>query len=237
MSRYGQYCPVARAAEILGQRWTMLIIRELLWGNDRFNAIARGVPRMSPSLLSARLRELERVGLVERETVAREARYHLTPAGHELMPLIEQIGAWGQRWMQEILEDEYDPALLMLDIGREINADPARRAPRTSVVQVELAAVPERYRSWWWVFSPDGVDVCDTDPGQVVRAWLGTDPATLTRIWLGQLSWAQAVRDETGRLHGDAATVRELPNWVGVSRFAAIEPAPVPLKRLTTAHR
>jgi hypothetical protein len=148
-----------------------------------------------------------------------------------LRPLIEAIGAWGQRWMQEILEDEYDPALLMLDIGREINADPARRAPRTAVVQVELAAVPARYRRWWWVFSPDGVDVCDTDPGRAVQAWLGTDALTLTKIWLGQLTWAEAVRDETGRIHGDATTVRELPNWIGVSRFAAIEPGPVPLIR------
>jgi DNA-binding HxlR family transcriptional regulator len=194
----------------------MLIVRELLWGNDRFNAIAPGVPRMSPSLLSARLRELERVGLVARDGAAKEPSYRLTAAGYELRPLIEAIGAWGQRWMQEILEDEYDPA---------------RRAPRTAVVQVELAAVPARYRRWWWVFSPGGVDVCDTDPGRAVQAWLGTDAVTLTKIWLGQLTWAEAVRDETGRIHGDATTVRELPNWIGVSRFASIEPGLVPLIR------
>ena len=231
MNRYGQYCPVARAVEVLGQRWTILVLRELLWGNDRFTAIARGVPRMSPTLLSSRLRELERVGLVERGIEAGEPRYRLTPAAQELQPIIEQIGAWGHRWLQEILADEYDPALLMLDIGREVNADPARRASRTAVVQVELDGVPERHRCWWWVFSPDGLDVCDTDPGQVVRAWLGTDPETLTGLWLGRLTWSHALRAETGRLHGDAGVVRALPGWVGVSRFAAVEPAPVALVR------
>ncbi|MGH3498479.1 MAG: winged helix-turn-helix transcriptional regulator [Nocardioidaceae bacterium] len=231
MKRYGQYCPVARAAEVLAERWTLLVIRELLWGNERFNAIARGVPRMSPSLLATRLRELERVGLVERRVDDGEPHYRLTPAGTELMPIVEQVGAWGQRWMQQLREDEYDPALLMLDISREATADPTRAARRTATVRLELSGVSTRHRMWWLVFDPTGIDVCDTDPGQPIQAWLDTDTTTLTRVWLGQLSWADALRNDTLRIHGDAVVCRAMPDWLGVSRFAAVVPAMTSLTR------
>ena len=231
MKRYGQYCPVARAAEVLAERWTLLVIRELLWGNERFNAIARGVPRMSPSLLSTRLQELQRAGLVERRLVDGEPRYRLTPAGAELKPIVEQVGAWGQRWMQQLRADEFDPSLLMLDISREVTLDAGRLPEGPVAVHVELSSGPDRYRHWWLVFSRDGVDACDTDPGQPVQAWLDTDAATLTRVWLGQTTWADAVRSELLQLHGDAGVCRAVPGWLGVSRFAAVEPGPVTLPR------
>ena len=231
MKRYGQYCPVARAAEVLAERWTLLVIRELLWGNDRFNAIARGVPRMSPSLLSARLQELGRAGLVERYQLDGEPRYRLTPAGSELMPLVEQIGIWGQRWMQQLRPDEFDPALLMLDISREATLDTARLPEGPVAVHIELSPAPDRYRHWWLVFSSAGVDACDTDPGQPVHAWLETDTVTLTGIWLGRTTWSDAARSDLLRVHGDAGVCRALPGWLGVSRFAAVEPAATSLPR------
>lgn len=231
MKRYGQYCPVARAAEVLAERWTLLVIRELLWGNERFNAIARGVPRMSPSLLSTRLKELQRAGLVIRETVDGELRYRLTEAGLELRPLVEGLGGWGQRWMQQIRADEYDPALLMLDISREAALDPARLPPGPDTVQLDLADVPPRYRYWWLVFSRTGIDVCDTDPGHPVRAWVDTDPMTLTRVWMGELTWAAAMRAETLRMRGDAGACRAVPGWFGLSRFASVPLAPTGLPR------
>jgi DNA-binding HxlR family transcriptional regulator len=231
MKRYGQYCPVSRAAEILAERWTVLVIRELLSGSDRFNSIARGVPRMSPSLLSTRLRELQRAGLVTRHEVDGETRYRLTAAGRELQPIVEQFGNWGQRWMREIRADEYDPALLMLDISREVRRDRGRLPARPTTVQLELSEVPARYRSWWLVFSTGGFDVCDTDPGHPVRAWVNTDPVTLTRVWLGQVSWTRALRADTLRIRGDREVCRLVPGWIGVSRFAAVEPGPEPLPR------
>lgn len=231
MKRYGQYCPVARAAEVLAERWTLLVVRELLWGNERFNAIARGVPRMSPSLLSTRLRELQRAGLVVREVVDGEPRYRLTEAGRELQPLVEGLGAWGQRWMQQIRPDEYDPALLMLDISREAALDPSRMPIGPAAVALELAEVPERYRRWWLVFSRSGIDVCDTDPGQPVQAWMDTDPVTLTRVWMGELSWSAALRAEALRVRGDAAACRAVPGWLGLSRFAAVPKASTSLPR------
>ena len=140
MKRYGQYCPVARAAEVLAERWTLLVIRELLWGQDRFNAIARGVPRMSPTLLATRLRQLQRAGLVQHRTVDGEARYRLTAAGEELRPVLELMGAWGVRWMQDVRPEEYDPALLMLDIGR--GSDPDRMPERPATIQLHFADAP-----------------------------------------------------------------------------------------------
>lgn len=229
MKRYGQYCPVARAAEVLAERWTLLVVRELLWGNERFTDIARGVPRMSPSLLSARLRELQRVGLVERHLHEGEPRYRLTAAGAELRPLLEGMGAWGQRWMQRLHPEEFDPTLLMLDIARTV--DPTHLPSRAVTVEVLLPTAPARQRHWWLVLSAAGVDACDVDPGHPVSVWLDTDAETLTRIWLGELPWAQAREDGVLRLHGDAAAVRALPGWLGVSPFAAVPRAAEPLSR------
>lgn len=230
MKRYGQYCPVARAAEILAERWTLLVIRELLWGEDRFNTIARGLPRMSPSLLSARLRELQRAGLVQRDMIDGEPRYRLTEAGQELRPLLEQMGAWGVRWMHELRPDEFDPVLLMLHIKRE--SQPARMPEQAATVQLHFRDAPTGQQRWWLVLSQSGgADVCDTDPGFQVSVWLDTEVPTLTRIWLGDMSWSAALRGETLRLAGDSAACRALPHWLGVSPFAAVERAALPLHR------
>jgi DNA-binding HxlR family transcriptional regulator len=231
VKRYGQYCPVSRAAEVSAERWTLLVIRELLWGNDRFNAIARGVPRMSPSLLSTRLRELESSGIVIRTLVDGEPRYHLTEAGRELQPLVEMTGAWGQRWMQELRENEYDPAVLMLDIAREVALRPDSMPPAEVAVELELTGVPQRYRRWWWVFGPSGLDVCDTDPGKTVQLWLETDARTLTEIWMGRRSWPQAVRSQELHLHGDRSARTALPTWLGTYHFADVPLAAVPIPR------
>ncbi|MGP3959145.1 winged helix-turn-helix transcriptional regulator [Nonomuraea sp. 3N208] len=230
MKRYGQYCPVARAAEILAERWTLLVIRELLWGEDRFNAIARGLPRISPSLLAARLRELQRAGLVQRHIIDGEPRYRLTQAGLELQPLLEQIGAWGVRWMHELRPDEFDPVLLMLDIKRQ--SQPACMPERAATVQLHFRDAPTGQQRWWLVLSRSGgADVCDTDPGFPINVWLETEVATLTRIWMGDMSWSAALRGAALRLSGDPAACRALPQWLDVSPFAAVERAAVSLPR------
>ncbi|SCG48964.1 winged helix-turn-helix transcriptional regulator [Micromonospora halophytica] len=230
MKRYGQYCPVARAAEILAERWTLLVVRELLWGEDRFSAIARGVPRMSPSLLATRLRELQRTGLVCREIVDGEPRYRLTPAGQELRPLLEQMGAWGARWMHELRPDEFDPTLLMVDIRRD--SQPARMPEKATTVQIHFRDAPPGQQRWWLVLSrAGGADVCDTDPGFPISIWLETEVSTLTRIWMGDMSWSAALRHELLSLAGETAACRALPGWLDASPFAAVERAPVPLRR------
>jgi DNA-binding HxlR family transcriptional regulator len=231
MKRYGQYCPVAKAAEVLAERWTLLVIRELLWGNERFNAIARGVPRMSPSLLASRLRELQRVGLVERHLEGGEPRYRLSEAGWELRPLVEGLGAWGQRWMHSLRPDDLDPSVLMLDMSRELDLVRERLPDPPVTVQIHLPAAEQGLRHWWLVLGRSGVDVCDVDPGFPVASWVRTDPGTLTRLWLGDLRWPQALRAGMVELSGDASANRALPGWLGVSRFAEVERAEVPLTR------
>ncbi|MGH3961728.1 MAG: winged helix-turn-helix transcriptional regulator [Pseudonocardiaceae bacterium] len=230
MKRYGQYCPVARAAEILAERWTLLVVRELLWGEDRFNAIARGVPRMSPSLLASRLRELQRAGLVQRDLVDGKPRYRLTQAGEELGPLVDLMGAWGVRWMQKLRTDEFDPVMLMLHIKRE--AQPVRMPERPATVEIHFADAEPHLSRWWLVLSRvDGIDVCDVDPGHPIDVWLDTEVSTLTRVWMGDMTWVAALRGESLRLTGDTAACRALPRWLDASPFAAVERAPVSLPR------
>lgn len=230
MKRYGQFCPVARAAEVLAERWTVLIIRELLAGEDRFNAIARGVPRMSPSLLAARLRELQRAGLVRRQVVDGEPRYRLTEAAAELEPLIRGLGEWGMRWMRQLRADDFDPSVLMLDIKRQARTD--RMPDRRATVEFSFSDMPPAARRWWLVMSrSEGADVCDHDPGRPVDVWVETAVPTLTRVWLGEISWPAALRERLVRLSGDVRTCRALPGWLGTSSFAEVSRAGAPLPR------
>jgi DNA-binding HxlR family transcriptional regulator len=151
---YHQFCPVAKAMELLDERWTLLVVRELLLGSRRFNELRRGVPRMSPALLSKRLHELVVAGLVERRTDDGGAGYVLTPAGEELRPVVEALGAWGMRWMGRLGDHDLDPKLLLWDMHRNVDrsATPAGR----TVVQFRFPDVVARARSWWLVISDDG---------------------------------------------------------------------------------
>lgn len=231
MKQYGQYCPVAKATEVLGERWTILVLREVLWGDGRFSDIARGVSKMSPSLLTRRLRELEAGGLVQRVTEDGDTRYRPTQACRELVPAMEQIALWGQRWMHEVRTEDLDPAMLMLDVGRDVSNRPQDTSGRPATVHLTLDEVPAKYREWWLVFDQDGLDVCDVDPRSEVRAWMSTDIATFTRVWLGEIDWKDAVRSERVRLDGDRQVCRAVPDWLGVSIFAAVEHAPYSLPR------
>ena len=123
MAGYGQFCPVAKAMELLDERWTMLVIRELLCGSRHFNALRRGVPRMSPTLLSSRLKTLVRAGIVERYDEGRQVTYVLTPAGEELRPIVEALGQWGLRWVPDLGDEDYDPHLLMWDLHRNVDLE------------------------------------------------------------------------------------------------------------------
>jgi DNA-binding HxlR family transcriptional regulator len=164
-STYGQFCPVAMAAEILCSRWTMLLLREMLCGSTRFNDLRRGLPRMSPTLLSKRLKELELSGVIR--TVPNDAgitEYHLTEAGEELRPIVTGIGFWGQRWVESRLSlRNLDPSLLMWDMRRNLNADPL--PPRRCTIQFLYPELPEGVRNWWLVVSDGKVDLCQSDPG------------------------------------------------------------------------
>lgn len=234
MTGYGQYCPVARAAEILAERWTLLILRDLLGGSRRFNEIRKGVPLMSPSLLSKRLKTLEEVGVVERryDASGRVSEYHLTAAGRETQPIVEMIGVWGQRWVRNLLgADDLDAGLLMWDMRGGIDA---RRMPSgRNVMQFEFTDVTGPKRSWWLVADGGAVELCLTDPGYDVDLFVITDLRTMTQTWMGDVPIKQAVRSGKIELHGSRALARGFDSWMRLSSFAGVErpPARARMKR------
>src|SRR5262245_24340190 len=164
---YNQFCPVAMAAEILCSRWTIVLLRELIAGSTRFNELRRGVPRMSPALLSKRLKELEAGGILTRSKVPGEPgvyEYRLTKAGADLQPVVDAVGVWGHRWVEtEASLNNLDPNLLMWDMRR--NIDPKPLPPRRSVIQVIFSDLKEAQRNWWLIVTPDEeTDLCSVDP-------------------------------------------------------------------------
>lgn len=224
MSRrgYGQFCPVAKGAEIFAERWTPLILRELLCGSRRFNRLRKGLPRMSPSLLSKRLTELERAGVVERRGDEEAPEYHLTRAGEELRPVVEALGVWGKRWTRSELErEDLDPGLLLWDMRRRAVKEklPARRV----VARFELPEEPSRERLWWMVFDRPQVDLCLDDPGYPVDLRITAELEALTGVWLGDLDLAGCLKAGSVVLEGPAKLRRRFPEWLGLSLFAGVE--------------
>lgn len=222
---YRQFCPVAMAAEVLCTRWTVVLLRELLAGSTRFNDLRRGVPRMSPALLSQRLRELQAAGVVARVTTASgPAEYHLTEAGRELGPIIEAFGVWGQRRVKaEVSLQNLDASLLMWDMRRGLDTTPM--PPRRSVVQFLFADLPASQRSFWLIVEPGaGVDLCSTEPGFDVDLYVGVDLRTMTAIWMGHDTVRRALDEERMTLTGDDALAAKMQIWLGLSPFAPHAP-------------
>jgi DNA-binding HxlR family transcriptional regulator len=214
MMRYGQFCPIAKAAEIVAERWTPLVVHELLAGSTRFNDIRRGVPLMSQTLLSQRLKELERVGIVERRTGAgqRAREYHLTEAGLALAPVIHALGEWGVRYAQDPLEEEdLDVTVLVWNIKRRV--DPSVFPERRITVHFEFTDAPKNKRQWWVVNDRGNVDLCPTDPGFPVDLYVTTDIRTMIAIWFGRLAWDAAVRAERVEVIGTRQLRGRLRSW------------------------
>jgi DNA-binding HxlR family transcriptional regulator len=225
-SGYNQFCPVAMAAEILGSRWTLVLLRELVAGSTRFNELRRGVPRMSPALLSKRLKDLEGAGIVTRSRVAGGPdlfEYRLTDAGRGLKPVIEAVGVWGQRWIEtEASLENLDPNLLMWDMRR--NIDPAPMPTRRNTIQVIFSDLKKAQRNWWLIVQPgQEVDLCSVDPGFDVDLYLSTDLRTMTQIWMGYITFTRAKQDEKLVITGNAQLARTVGTWLTLSPFAKIE--------------
>lgn len=225
-SGYNQFCPVAMAAEILGTRWTLVLLRELVVGSCRFNELRRGVPRMSPALLSKRLKDLETAGVVTRHPVKGETgtfEYRLTEAGRELKPVIETIGCWGQRWVETGASlENLDPNLLMWDMRR--NIDPTPMPDRRVVIQVIFHDLKKVQQNWWLVVEPGcAVDLCSVDPGFDVDLYLSTDLRTMTEIWMGYTTIARA--KQQGRLvpTGSRKLEADMGTWLKLSPFAKVK--------------
>jgi DNA-binding HxlR family transcriptional regulator len=219
MHSYGQYCPVARAAEILADRWTVLIIRELLADVNHFNELERGLPRMSRTLLAERLRRLQRAGVLERRAASRGKRteYRLTPAGRELQSIIDLFGEWGARWaFGDPQPNELDPIVLLWWMRRRVCAEAVGQ--RRVVIQFDFSG--HARRSYWLLIEPTDVSVCLKHPGFDVDVTVSADIMAFYRVWLGRLSLSEALRRRQVRLDGTPADVRGFPRWFAWSPMA-----------------
>jgi DNA-binding HxlR family transcriptional regulator len=222
MIDYGQFCTVARGAEVIGERWTPLVVRELLCGSTRFNDIRRGVPRMSASLLAQRLRKLEEVGVVKRVSTASgaPAEYHLTGAGEELRPIVMALGHWGARWIGSRLKrGQLDVGFLMWDIRRFVRLDAVPR-DRCIVIQFRFPDARSGERRWWLVIEAGSADLCRDDPGHDLTLVVESSVLALTEVWTGDRDAAEAVGAREVRITGAARDARDLWRWLGRSAFA-----------------
>lgn len=221
MDGYGQFCPVAKASEILTRRWMPLVIRELLCGSHRFNDIHRGVPKMSRSLLVKRLSELEEKNLVERRIVGdnEHPEYHLTPAGEELRPIIKELGVWGkQRVQKEVSEDDLDARLLMWDVQRRIEQDELPSGE--VVVYFRFTDAPEEHQDFWLLLDEGTVELCLEDPGHEHDLSVRSDVKTFTKVWQGDIGLRRAFREDTISVSGPPKLRKQFPDWLGLSMFA-----------------
>jgi DNA-binding HxlR family transcriptional regulator len=213
---YGQYCPIARALDVLGERWTLLIVRDMLVGTSRFNDLARGLPGLSRSLLSKRLRQLERAGLVERL----DGEYLLTDAGNDLRPLVFGFGSWGAKWtFGDPDPDELDPELLVWWMHTRLDTSHLPSADRRFVLHVRFE---DDRRQFWIVVEHGDASVCLTDPGFDVDVTITADVATLYQVWLGRRDVRDAVRRGELRFDGPRPLTRRMPDVLRLSPIAEL---------------
>jgi DNA-binding HxlR family transcriptional regulator len=219
MTGYGQFCAVARAHEVLGGRWTLLVVRELLCGARRFNSIRRGIPRISRTMLSERLQALVEVGAVDRQDGAAGPEYSLTEAGAELAGLIEVLGRWGQRWLPRRAEiEDVDLAPLLVDMQRRVRPDALPTEPL--VVRFEIAGHGPRFL----LLKAGEVSFCVQNPGFPEPLTVRTRLATLIAWWRGDVSFPEARRQGLA-IEGARALARDFPGWFDRYLFAGVAPA------------
>lgn len=222
MRGYGQFCPVAKGAEVFAERWTPLVLRELLCGSTHFNDLHRGVPLMSRTLLSQRLKQLEEIGVVTRKSGPKGPEHHLTQAGKDFAPIVARLGEWGQRWFRsKFSDDELDVKSLVWDMRRTVR--PKAFPPGRISVQFDFSDLPASKRTWWLVCDHGEVGICPTDPGFEVNLFVATDLRTMTRVWMGDISVRIALGSGGIELEGSRDFRQRFEQWLGLSGFAGIQ--------------
>ncbi len=207
MTGYGQFCPLAKATELIGEKWTLLVLRELLLGTTRFNDFQRALSRMSPTLLAKRLRHLEECGIIIRKKLSgqRGYEYRLTAAGKELAPLIEVLAVWGMRWARgQLTDDELDVEFLMRELQRRLQTE---HLPDGETVICLMFDKLTKHKTWWLLVDGDVVDVCTEDPGKDVDLYINSSVRTIVEVWEGDLDMRKALRNESIKAHGSAQGV------------------------------
>ena len=219
MTGYGQFCPVAKATELIGEKWTLLVLRELLLGTTRFNDFQRAISRMSPTLLAKRLRQLEECGIVIRKKLSGQKgyEYRLTAAGKELSPLIEVLAVWGMRWARgQLTDDELDVEFLMREQQRRLQTE---HLPDGETVICLIFDELVKHKTWWLLVNSDVVDLCTNDPGKDVDLYISSSVRTIVKIWEGDLDMRVAIRDGLVKAQGLHHLIRTMPDWFGVCMY------------------
>ncbi len=222
MKGYGQFCPMAKATEIIGERWTLLVLRELLLGTTRFNDFQRALARMSPTLLSKRLKHLEENGIVVRKKLSGQkgSEYRLTAAGKELAPLLEVLAVWGMRWARgQLTDDELDVEFLMRELQRRLQTE---CLPDGETVICLMFNELTKHKSWWLLVDGDVVDLCSENPGRDVDLYITSSVRTIVEVWEGDLDIRTALRKGSITAHGSRHLIRTMPDWFGVCLYKEV---------------
>ena len=228
--RYGQFCPISKATEILGERWTFLIIRELLMGGRRFSELQRGLGDISPALLASRLKSFEADGLLVRRRIngQRGHEYCPTTACEELKPIIIALGEWGMCWTRHTLaHEDFDAGMLMLYLERSV--DPANLPGDETVIQFKFTDLTEQ-RDWWLLVRNDKVETCLDPPRREVDVFFTTTLRTMSDVWMGDRTYRDAVLAGDLLVEGDLALTRRISAWLRPSIFATSRRAPAPAR-------
>lgn len=221
MKKFGQFCPLAQASQLLCERWTLLVVREFVAGSTRFSELQKGVPLMSPTLLSARLKQLCEAGVITKNGAGSKTVYQLTEAGRELTPIVQLLGAWGHRWVQtSLVVEDLDASLLMWDMRRSVNPDvfPTHRI----VLQFEYADASKGATDWWLVSEDGDVELCLNEPGDEVDIVIKSPLATMTAVWTCQITFNDAVREGKIKVFGDAKLATKLQDWLQSSALSRL---------------
>lgn len=222
MPGYGQFCPMAKATELVGEKWTLLVLRELFLGTTRFSDFQRALSRMSPTLLTKRLRHLEQCGIVIRKKRPgqRGYEYRLSAAGRELGPLIEILATWGMRWARaRLMDEELDVEFLMREMQRQLDVE---KLPDGETVLCFIFDELVKHKTWWLVINDDNVDLCTENPGKDVDLYINSSVRTLAEVWRGDLELRKALRNGSIRTTGLRHLAGTMSGWLGVSLYSHV---------------
>ncbi|MCF2514624.1 winged helix-turn-helix transcriptional regulator [Sphingomonas sp. G124] len=225
---YGQFCPIAKATEILGERWTILIVRELLMGGRRFTDLQSGLGDISPALLTTRLRSLEQQGLVSRRRISGQRGYEYFPtaACEALLPIVVSLGEWGLTWARHMLnDDDFDIDFLMFYLGRSV--DPERLPGGATVIQFKFTDLKEQ-RDWWLLIEGEDVQICINRPSRDVDVFFTTTVRTMHDVWMGDRTYREAIDADDLVIEGEPALTRNVSRWLRPSVFVSAPRSPVP---------